>query len=416
MWKIGIIAIGLLFCTAIVGEDTAAAIGRGGGGIARSGGGVRAGGGGFRGFSGARAFHGVARIGGLRSFSRRASFGHIYRGSRLSRTARLSHFTTRNMLARHGALLHANHHFRHFARAGFRRGHIGWFGPLFWPYAFGDFFSYALWPDYDDPFWDYGYNDIYQSVFWPYSYGEYVGGRHGRARLNALTERVDQTCVEEASEVTGFSVDQVKEVVEPNEQQRAALDALADALAKASRTIKTACPTGVSFTPSGRLEQMQKRVEALIQAVGIVRPAVAGFYNQLSDEQKARFNAMAGERVGNVRPGSGRPNPQVACSAAVTPWPTDTIERAVHPTDAQRGKLDDLKSAAAKAADLLKASCPAETPLTPPDRLAAVAKRLDAVLQGVQTMRTAVDDFYSTLTDEQKARFNAVGMQRSSSR
>jgi len=34
----------------------------------------------------------------------------------------------------------------------------------------------------------------------------------------------------------------------------------------------------------------------------------------------------------------------------------------------------------------------------------------------VQTVRAAVDDFYSTLTDEQKARFNALGRQRSSSR
>jgi len=318
--------------------------------------------------------------------------------------------------------LHANRHFHPFAHRGFRHGHIGWFGPLYWPYAYGDFFYYSLWPyeyGYDNPFWAYGYNDIFESVFWPYSYGEFVGGRRGRARLDALTERVDQTCADEAGEVTGWPIDQIREVVQPNEQQRAALDALADAVVKASQTIKAGCPTAVSFTPTGRLEQMQKRVEALIQAVSAVRPAVAKFYEQLSDEQKARFNAMGapgGQREGDDRTASGRPNPQAACGAAVTPWPTDSIERVVRPTDAQRAKLDDLKAAAAKSADLIKASCPAETPLTPPDRLAAVAKRLDAVLQGVQTVRAAVDDFYSVLTDEQKARFNTLGPQRSSSR
>ena len=316
--------------------------------------------------------------------------------------------------------MHANRHFHPFARAGFRRGHIGWFGPLFWPYAYGDFFYYSLWPyeyGYDDPFWAYGYNDIYESVFWPNSYAEFVGGRRGRARLDALTERVDQTCADEAGEVTGWPIDQIREVVQPNE--RAALDALGDAVVKASQTIRAGCPTAIAFTPTGRLEQMQKRVEALIQAVSIVRPTVARFYEQLSDEQKARFNAMGApgrEREGGDRTASGRPNPQAACGAGITPWPTDSIERVVRPTDAQRAKLDDLKAAAAKAADLIKASCPAETPLTPPDRLAAVAKRLDAVLQGVQTVRAAVDDFYSTLTDEQKARFNALGVQRSSSR
>jgi hypothetical protein len=434
MWKISSAAFGLLFCAAIAGQDATAAGHRGGGvsrggGIAHFGGGriSHFGGGGIRHFGGASGMRlgggRIFRFGGMRSFHR-AFFG---RGG--ARSAQFSRFTGRisggsltGALAAHGAPLRANHTFHPFARAGFRRGHIGWFGPLFWPYAYGDFFYYALWPyefEYDDPFWDYGYNDIYESVFWPYSYSEFVRGRHARARLDALSERVDQTCADEAAEVTGWPIDQIQEVLQPNEQQRATLDTVGDAIVKAGQTIRTGCPTSVAFTPTGRLEQMQKRVEALIQAVTIVRPAVVKFYEQLSDEQKARFNAMGApsrDREGDGRTASGRPNPQAACRADVTAWPTESIERAVRPTDAQRVKLDGLKAAAAKAADLVKASCPTETPLTPPDRLAAVATRLDAVLQGVQTMRAAVDDFYSTLTDEQKARFNALGPQRSSSR
>src|SRR5580692_4202826 len=49
--------------------------------------------------------------------------------------------------------------------------HLGWIGPLFWPYAYGDFFYYALWPDdyYDaDPFWVYGYGDIFECIFSQY--------------------------------------------------------------------------------------------------------------------------------------------------------------------------------------------------------------------------------------------------------
>ena len=37
---------------------------------------------------------------------------------------------------------------------------------MFWPYAYGDFFYYALWPDYYDdvdPVWAYGYGDIYSA-------------------------------------------------------------------------------------------------------------------------------------------------------------------------------------------------------------------------------------------------------------
>jgi hypothetical protein len=37
-----------------------------------------------------------------------------------------------------------------------------------------------------------------------------------------------------------------------------------------------------------------------------------------------------------------------------------------------------------------------------------VQARLDAMLEAVKTERPAMDKFYSSLTDEQKARFNAL--------
>jgi len=58
--------------------------------------------------------------------------------------------------------------------------HLGWVGPMFWPYAYGDFFYYALWPYdyyYFDPFYAYGYDDLYEGILSPYSYEPYVRGR-----------------------------------------------------------------------------------------------------------------------------------------------------------------------------------------------------------------------------------------------
>jgi hypothetical protein len=52
--------------------------------------------------------------------------------------------------------------------------------------------------------------------------------------------------------------------------------------------------------------------------------------------------------------------------------------------------------------------------MTPPARLAALRKRLDAMLQGVKSVRDALDDFYATLSDEQKAQFEAIGARRPS--
>ena len=51
--------------------------------------------------------------------------------------------------------------------------------------------------------------------------------------------------------------------------------------------------------------------------------------------------------------------------------------------------------------------------MTPPARLAAIGKRLDTMLQAVKQVRAALEDFYATLSDEQKAQFEAIGPRRS---
>ncbi len=294
-----------------------------------------------------------------------------------------------------------------------RHHHLGWIGPLFWPYAYGDLFYYALWPyeySYYDPFWAYGYGDIYEAIFPPYDYARYVRG--GSAGLTALTQSVAQSCTNEAAEVTGWPLDQIQAVVQPNQQQLALLDDLGNAIVKASDVIKSHCPTQVAFTAPDRLAEMQQRLEGLVQAVAIVQPPLAKFYDSLSDEQQARFNAL-GEPSGGQPPQSQQAalNPQSQCGENAVAWPADRIDQAIRPNGDQRGKLDALDAAASAAADTIKAACPSELPATPPDRLAAEGKRLQAILQAVQTIRPKLDDFYASLNAEQKARFNAIGRQ-----
>jgi hypothetical protein len=49
----------------------------------------------------------------------------------------------------------------------------GWYGPVFWPFAYDVLFADLFWPwYYEDAFWAYGYPDLYGAVFWPYgAYG-----------------------------------------------------------------------------------------------------------------------------------------------------------------------------------------------------------------------------------------------------
>jgi LTXXQ motif family protein len=62
------------------------------------------------------------------------------------------------------------------------------------------------------------------------------------------------------------------------------------------RGLKVSCPTYQMLTPTGRVEAMEKRLGATLSAVKSVQPALAKFYNSLSDEQKARFNSMRSAR------------------------------------------------------------------------------------------------------------------------
>ena len=65
-----------------------------------------------------------------------------------------------------------------------------------------------------------------------------------------------------------------------------------DAATKAAEALKANCPGYQALTPTGRVEAMEKRLQATLGAVRTVQPALAKFYDGLSDEQKARFNSL----------------------------------------------------------------------------------------------------------------------------
>jgi chromosome segregation ATPase len=156
----------------------------------------------------------------------------------------------------------------------------------------------------------------------------------------------------------------------------------------------------------------------MISAVETVQPALQKFYDLLNDEQRARLNAIAQDQRQSETAKAGNRSLVESCQAAqasVPEWPQAEIEARLHLNDTQRASLTALKDASAKAADMLKASCPTTEPITPPARLEAIANRLETMLQAVKTVRAALDEFYGKLNDEQKAQFEAIGPARSAS-
>ncbi|MEH2613116.1 Spy/CpxP family protein refolding chaperone [Bradyrhizobium sp. AZCC 1693] len=295
-------------------------------------------------------------------------------------------------------------------------GGYGWVGPLFWPFAYYDIYDYALWgPRVGAPFWYYGYDDIYAGLFGPYDYQGLAGYLPPRGP-GAGPDRLALLCGKDSREIAGLPIDLIAQAIEPTEAQRAALDDLANASVISAQKIKAACPATVALTASGRLASMQQRIEAMISGVATVQPALDKLYGLLTDEQKARMNAVAEDQERKTERRRNRPlaQPCDITQSSALQWPAEEIEARLHPADAQRTALTALQNASAKAADMLATSCRIDEVATPPARLAAVGKRLDVMLQSVKLVRTALDDFYAMLSDEQKAQFEAIGPRRTS--
>ena len=306
---------------------------------------------------------------------------------------------------------------------------LGWFGPLFWPYAHYDLFDYVYWPYAYDDFWPYAYDDVYYGIYGPYAhYGPYGAsgasgrvnsGRYGSARYATTTtgsaRRAAEVCSNQAPELTDWPIERISEVVQPTDAQRPALDDLKAASAKAIEILKSACPKDLPSIPTGRLAAVESRLQVMLLAVQTVRPALERFYQSLSDEQKARFNAIASTADPDAA-GKDRRDLTKFCdetAPGVTNLPIDRIGQAVQPTPAQRAALDELKDASVNAAEGLKTNCPTYQTLTPTGRVEAMEKRLDATLGAAKTVQPALAKFYNSLSDEQKARLNSL---RSTSR
>jgi hypothetical protein len=297
-------------------------------------------------------------------------------------------------------------------------GGYGWVGPMFWPLAIYDIYDYTIWGD-GIGFWDYGYPDIYAAIFSPYRPDDLAAyaGPSPRGRRHHRVPSLQQLCGDDGRETAGLLIDQVQQAIPPNnEAQRAALDDLANALTSATQMIRASCPTQTTFTAPERLAVMQQRIGAMIQAELAVQESLGKFYDLMDDEQEARLNALAEDRRKMSTANGATEAPARGCSAArpaALKWPAEEIAARLHPNDTQRAALKALQDANARAVDILNNACQPQDATTPPIRLDAVDGRLGAMQQAVYLVRTALEAFYATLSDQQKAQFEAIGQKRS---
>jgi len=183
-----------------------------------------------------------------------------------------------------------------------------------------------------------------------------------------------------------------------------ALDDLESAVANATAVVEASCPSQVPLTPVDRLDVVERRIDAMIQAVQIVRAPLSAFYGTLSEGQKGRFLALEMPSSKLHSPSSAGPTALCGLHAAdFTQLPMDRLERVVQPTAQQEGAFEALKAASVNAVGKIEAACPAAAPQTPGERLNAVQMRLDSMVEAVESLRPPLKAFYATLNSSQKA-------------
>ncbi|HMK90846.1 MAG TPA: Spy/CpxP family protein refolding chaperone [Methylocystis sp.] len=318
-----------------------------------------------------------------------------------------------------------------------------WAGGAFWPFLYGDALTYVLWPDYYDEYYNPffaadAYEALLASVLWPgpasqaeaagddvYGYAEYkknpggerrshrthyyVTGVGSAANAEEAGAAAREACGGLAPGVLYLPVDAIERAVRPNETQLTLFNDLRSASAQAENTLRASCPKEAPLTPVGRLDAAEKRLEATKQAVQTVRQPLTKLYDSLDAQQKGRFAEAASERRG-APPGATKDLGGL-CKAETENFanpPLQRIEEAVKPTEAQKSAFEGLKTASNAAAQDLKNSCPAQTPQTTTARLDMVVARLDALIGALDKVKPALAEFYNSLNDEQKARFNLL--------
>src|SRR5208337_5348120 len=100
------------------------------------------------------------------------------------------------------------------------------------------------------------------------------------------------TCGGLAPGVASLPIDKIEQAIRPTDPQVAMLDDLKAASIQADKILRASCSTEVPLTPVARLDAVAKRIQAMSQAVQILRPPLATLYASLNDEQKGRFAAI----------------------------------------------------------------------------------------------------------------------------
>jgi LTXXQ motif family protein len=290
-----------------------------------------------------------------------------------------------------------------------RDGFIAWYGPAFWPYAYDDLFEYLLWPaddaDYDGLFWVDALTATVDPAWGSASAAGPPGSRRSAVRSRAgvrglagQSREFAEICGRRTPGRTFWPAERVSRTLDPTGGQESVLGAFKAATAAAATVLGEACANEMPNSSVSRLEAIERRLEAMRQAVAIVRPALDGLYGALNDAQRARLDGPAPDPAAATN--DANPTASTLSICGPSPPQPSRVSSGIELMPAQRTALAALTAALGAAVERLRSACPAAMPGTLPQRLSALETRLGAMLAAVRIARPALAAFCDALSRE----------------
>src|SRR5262249_25652437 len=158
--------------------------------------------------------------------------------------------------------------------------------------------------------------DVFAGTLWPP--GSPVSGTVGR--LSTAGDRPDRpdssTLSPDFSRICGgraelvaWPLDRIREAGQPTQTQQRLVHQVNATSRRAVDALQAGCSTEMPATATGRLDAIANRLQAMLDAVTILRRAFDPFYRALSSEQRARLDRMvAPPRSAETVPGASSAN------------------------------------------------------------------------------------------------------------
>jgi hypothetical protein len=300
---------------------------------------------------------------------------------------------------------------RDASERGPRGGFIAWYGPVFWPYAYDDLFEYLLWPaddaDYDGLFWVDAFAATVDPAWRSGSEADGAAGpprlarsRAGVRGLAGQSREFAEICGRRTPGRTGWPAARVLRTLDPTGGLEVGLGAFSAATAAAATVLDDACANEVPMSSVRRLEAIERRLDAMRQALAIIRPALDSLYGGLNDAQKARLDGVAPAPVAATEDTPSAARSLSICGPSPPQPPGAPPDIELKPP--QRAAFEAFTAALGTAVERLRAACPTPMPWTLPQRLSALETRLGAMLAAVRIERPALAALCEVLSGEPK--------------